>query len=120
MKLESLNAMILAAAATVTSLGCASVAVPNTRLASSEAAARSAHEVGAESVPQASLHLKFSDEQIATAKKLIASGDNEKADLTLQEAEADAELALALTRESKAAAEAQAAQVKVAQARGGK
>jgi parvulin-like peptidyl-prolyl isomerase len=100
--------------------GCSSAPAPNTRLASSQAAVRGAREVGAESVPQASLHLKFSEEQIAQARALIAEGDNERADLVLQQAQADAELALSLARESVAITEAQRVMAQVQQLRGGK
>ena len=100
--------------------GCSSAPAPNSRLASSQAAVRGAREVGAASVPQASLHLKFSEEQIAEAKAMIAAGDNEQADLVLQRAQADAELALSLARESVAAAEAQRVLAQVQQVRSGK
>jgi Domain of unknown function (DUF4398) len=100
--------------------GCSSAPAPNSRLASSQAAVRGAREVGAESVPQASLHLKFSEEQITEAKALIAQGNNEEADLVLQRAQADAELALSLARESAATAEAQRVLAQVQQLQGGK
>jgi len=75
----------------------------------SVAAARSAREVGAESAPQAALHLKLADEEIARAKALIKDGDNERAEYTLVRAKADAELALSLAKEATANAEAQQA-----------
>lgn len=100
--------------------GCSSAPPPNSRLSSTEAAVRGAREVGAAGVPQASLHLKFSEEQIMQAKALIAEGDNERADLVLQQAQADAELALSLARENAAVVEAQRAQAQVQQLKGGK
>jgi hypothetical protein len=87
--------------------GCAGGAVPNARLASSVAAVRGAREVGAESIPAASLYVRFSDEEIAKAKNLIANGDNDAADFQLQRAQADAELALSMARESTAQNQAQ-------------
>ena len=90
-------------------VGCGAAPVSNNRIVSSEAAIRSAREVGAESVPAASLFLKLSEEQLTSAKAMMANGDNLEADLALQRAQADAELALALTRES--AASSQAAQI---------
>jgi hypothetical protein len=75
---------------------------PNDRLASSEAAIRSAKELGAEQDPQASLHVKLADEQVATARKLMGDGENRRADMVLQRARADAELAVVLTREKAA------------------
>jgi hypothetical protein len=83
---------------------------PTERLASSEAAVRSARELGAENDPQAALHVKLADEQIATAKNLMADKENRRADLVLQRASSDAELAVMLTREKQAKAEASSAQ----------
>jgi hypothetical protein len=97
--------------------GCASFPAPTERMASSEAAARSAREVGAERVPQASLQLRLSEEQIARAKALMAEGDNEQADLLLQRAQADAELSLSLAREDQARKEAAQLVAQVAQLR---
>jgi hypothetical protein len=88
--------------------GCASTPMPADRLASAEAGIRGAQEVGADSVPQASLHLKMARDQVAQAKGLSESGDNERATLVLARAETDAELALALARESVARGEANA------------
>ena len=85
---------------------CASSPIPAEKLAQSEAAVRSAHELGAENVPRAALHLKVANEQLAQAKQLIAEGDNQRAEYTLMRAQADAETALALAREEAARAEA--------------
>ena len=75
---------------------------PTDRLASSEAAIRSARELGAQEHPQAALHVKLADEQVATARNLMQEGENERADLILQRAKTDAELAVMLTREKAA------------------
>ncbi len=88
--------------------GCASTPVPPERLVSAEAGIRGATEVGAEGVPQASLHLKMARDQVAQAKTLSEGGDNERATLVLARAETDAELALALARENVARGEANA------------
>ena len=85
---------------------CGSYAVPNDRMASAEAALRAAQELNAQSSPQAALHLKLAQEEIADAKRLMASGDNERADYVLIRAKADAELALAQAKEAQARAEA--------------
>jgi hypothetical protein len=82
---------------------------PTERLASSEAAIRSAKELGAANDPQASLHVKLADEQISTAKALMKDGENKRADLVLQRASADAELAIMMTREKAAKGTAQTA-----------
>jgi hypothetical protein len=89
-------------------LGCGAAPIPAERLASAEAGARAAAEVGAEGVPQAALHLKMARDQVAQAKALNRDGEYERAAMVLARAEADAELALALTRESTARAEASA------------
>src|SRR5262245_39854246 len=96
-------------AAIIATVGCASAAPPNERLASSEAALRGAQEVGAQTVPEASLHLKLAQEQIAQAKALMSDGENERAGSVLDRAKADAELALALARENATRGEAQKA-----------
>jgi hypothetical protein len=87
----------------------ASFPAPTQRMADAESAERSAREVGAESQPDAQLEVKLADEQIARAKGLIASGDNQRADFVLMRARADAELALGLARERNANAETQKA-----------
>lgn len=79
---------------------------PTDRLASSEAAIRSAKELGAQNDPQAALHVKLADEQVATAKNLMRDGENKRADLVLQRADSDAELAVMMTREKQAKAAA--------------
>lgn len=88
--------------ATLLGMGCASAPAPNDQLASAEASVRAAHELGAEAVPRAELHLKLAKEQVTQARKLAADGENERATLVLTRARADAELALALTREAAA------------------
>lgn len=97
-----------------------SAPVPSDRLASAEAASRSARELGAENEPKAALHLKLADEQIAQAKKLMADDDNKRADMVLQRANADAELAVMLAKEATAKNEADAAQQKVQAVKNGK
>jgi len=100
--------LAITAVATAT-VGCASAAPPNEKLASSEAALRGAQEVGAQTVPKASLHLKLAQEQIAQAKALMSDGENELAGSVLDRAKSDAELALALARENETRSEAQKA-----------
>ena len=101
-------------------VGCGGAPPPTERVASSEAAVRGAREVGAQSVPNAALHLKLAEEQIAKAKAAMQEDENEEAERLLMRAQADAELSLALARESQAKAEAQAALDQVAKLRGGK
>jgi hypothetical protein len=85
-----------------TALGCATTSLPQDRVTSLQASMRSAEEVGAKDVPQAALHLKLAEEELARAKQLAALGDPERAELFLRRAAVDAELALALTREDEA------------------
>jgi hypothetical protein len=86
-------------------IGCGSSMQPATdRLASTDAAIRSARELGAEQDPQAALHLKLADEQVAQARHLMREGENKRADFVLQRASSDAELAVVLTREKNAKA----------------
>ena len=89
-------------------VGCASTPMPAEHLASAEAGIRGATEVGAESVPQAALHLKMANDQVAQAKGLLQNGDEERAKLVLERAESDAELSLTLAREASARSEANA------------
>ncbi len=79
----------------------------------SEAAVRGAMEVGADKDPQATLHLKYAKDQIDDAKKLIASGDNERASFVLMRARADAELSVMLAKAHNEKGDAQKAQEEV-------
>jgi hypothetical protein len=111
----------MAAFVALLSAACgSSIPPPSDRLASAEAAARSARELGADQEPKAQLHLKLANEQIEQAKKLMADGDNRRADLILQRASSDAELAVMLAKEHNARAEAEKAQEKVKQLKSGK
>jgi len=77
--------------------GCAGSPVPNSKVASSEAAIRAAQETGSKNVPQAALHLKLAEEQLLAAKALIRDSENSRAEYVLMRAQADAELAIALS-----------------------
>jgi hypothetical protein len=88
---------------------CASAPQPTERLVSAEGAMRAAQEVGANQYPQAQLHAQLAKEELERAKKLIADGDNERAERLLWRATADAELAVAVTREGNSKKEAAAA-----------
>jgi hypothetical protein len=90
--------------------GCASYPAPTEHLASAVAAARAAQEVGVARVPQAQLHLKLAEDQIAQAKALMDDGNNERADYMTLRAYNDAALALALARENTARMTAEKAQ----------
>lgn len=101
--------------------GCgSSLPPPSDRLATAEAGARSARELGAQKEPRAALHLKLAEEQITQAKGLMTEGDNKRADMVLQRAGADAELSVMLAKEHNANAEAAEAKEKLKNAKGGK
>ena len=82
---------------------------PTQRMADAMSAERSAEEVGANTNPEAQLHLKLAQEQIAQAKALMGEGENKRAEYALVRAKGDAELALALARAMNAKVEAQTA-----------
>ncbi len=106
-------ALMLPAACVATSAACASHPAPNERMASSEATLRSAQEVGAQSQPEAQLHVKLAQEEITAAKNALSNGDNKRADYLLIRAKADAELALGEAREAQAVADANKAKEQV-------
>ncbi|MCB9707730.1 MAG: DUF4398 domain-containing protein [Myxococcales bacterium] len=90
-------------------IGCASYPAPTSKMISSEAQIRAAREVGVSRHPQAALHLQLAEEQLAKAKTLVESDENQEAEYMLMRADADAELALALSREDQAKAQAEKA-----------
>jgi len=91
------TAVGMSIAAVMGMAGCAGTPVPNSRVASSEAAVRAAQETGSRGVPQAALHLKLAEEQLLSAKALIRDNNNQRAEYVLMRAQADAELAIALS-----------------------
>lgn len=91
--------------------GCATVRPLHTE--TSTAAIRSAEELGAQEVPQASLHLQLAKENVAAAEALNKDGKDDEGRSLLLRAEADAELAIALSRVETERAEAQDAMDRV-------
>ena len=91
------RAFVAAFVSTGAVAGCASTPL---RSEGSTSGIRAAEEVGAESVPRASLHLQLAKEELASAQRMSGNGDTEEAASMLMRAEADAELAVALSRES--------------------
>ena len=102
-----MRTIALIGAASVALGACASSPVPADRLAKSQAAIRSAQELGAARIPNAALHLKVANEQLDLARKLMADGDNKRAEFVLMRAEADAETSIALAHETMARMDAQ-------------
>ena len=78
--------------------GCANKQLSASKLADTEAAMRSAEEIGAAKQPEASLHLRYAQDQLKAAHRLMDDGDEKEARRMLDRAEVDAELALALAR----------------------
>lgn len=85
---------------------CATFPLPTEHLAQAEAGARAANELGAGKEPAAALHLKMAQDQLTSARQLIAAGEHQRADALLLRAQADAELSLQLTREAQAKTDA--------------
>ena len=110
-----MKTILLIGAASIALGACASSPVPADKLAQSQAAVRSAQEVGADRIPPAAVHLKVANDQLELARKQIQDGDTKRAEYTLLRAEADAEAAIALSREATARAEAQKALQEVQQ-----
>jgi hypothetical protein len=106
MNMKSISFVAVALAATA----CGTTyPAPTQRLVDAQSANRSAMELGADKEPQAKLHYKLAEEQVAKANVVLKNGDNRRADMMLVRAKADADLALALTKEAKAKDEAQKA-----------
>jgi Domain of unknown function (DUF4398) len=99
--------------AALVGVGCGSSAVPLDKLTDAKSTVRAAQEAGAQNTPQAELHLKMANDELAAAQKSIDDKDNDHARLLLNQAQADADLSLALARGSADAQAAQAAQARV-------
>jgi pyridoxal biosynthesis lyase PdxS len=93
---------IVAAVGAFCLLGCAHTPAPTQQVAGSLAAVRAAEEAGAAEVPQAALHMKLAQEEIAEARKLMGEEKNAKAEDKAMRARNDAELALSLTHQQTA------------------
>jgi hypothetical protein len=106
----SLTLVITAALLTGATLGCgASYPEPTQRMAETMASIRTAHELAAQTNPEAQLHLRLAEEQLTQARTLEANGDNRKADLTLLRAKADADVAAGIAKQQIAEEQAQKA-----------
>lgn len=94
-------------------VACGSSAVPLDRLTDAKATVRAAQEAGAQSTPQAALHLKMANDELASAQKAMDDNDNDRARLLLNQAQSDADLSLALARGTAEKQQAQEAQAKI-------
>jgi len=94
-------------------VGCGSSSVPLDKLTDAKATVRAAQEAGAQNTPQAALHLKMANDELAQAQRAIDDKDNDRARLLLNQAQADADLSLALARGTEEQRQAQEAQAKI-------
>lgn len=107
------SALTLSSLAALFAAGCGSSAVPLDKLTDAKATVRAAQEAGAQSTPQAALHLKMANDELAAAQKAMDDKDNDRARLLLNQAQADADLSLALARGAEEKQSAQEAQAKI-------
>src|SRR3954465_2717807 len=105
--------MLSCMGASVSAAACGSAAMPIAQLTDTKATTRAAQEAGAKETPQAQLHLKMANDELAGVQKAIDDNDNDRARLLLNQAQADADLSLALARGSSDKRAAQTAQAKV-------
>jgi hypothetical protein len=92
---------------------CGGSSIPLDKLTDAKATVRAAEEAGAEGTPQAALHLKMANDELASAQKAMDDKDNDRARLLFNQAQSDADLSLALARGTTQRQQAQAAQAKV-------
>lgn len=100
-------APLMAALLVVATAACAARPLPAARVGSAEAAVLAARAHGATRLPDAAMHLRLAEDQVARARRLIEDGEHERAEWFLVRAEADATVAdaLALEAQQKDAAE---------------
>lgn len=102
--------------------GCASAALypPPTpgQVAAADSAIMVARQDGSTKDPNAARHLRFAEQQLASAKQAAANQDNRTAALMLARANADAELSLALSKKARAEASATEAERVLSETRG--
>jgi hypothetical protein len=112
--MTKLNAIVaISSLATVFAAGCGSAAFPLDKLTDAKSTVRAAQEAGAQDTPQAQLHLKMANDELASSQKALDDKDNDRARLLLNQAQADADLSLALARGSADERAARATQAKV-------
>jgi hypothetical protein len=92
---------------------CGGAELNQTRATDVRAAVLAAEQVGASDQPKAALHLQLAKEQMESAKRLAADGDQSNSNLLLDRAKVDAELALQLARTEREQASARQAWEKI-------
>jgi hypothetical protein len=93
--------------------GCGSSAMPLDKLTDAKSTVRAAQEAGAQNTPQAQLHLKMANDELASAQKATDDKDADRARLLLNQAQSDADLSLAQARGSADKQAADAAQARI-------
>ncbi len=93
--------------------GCGGAAMPLDKLTDAKSTVRAAQEAGADGNPQAALHLKMANDELASAQSAINDKDSERAQLLLNQAQSDADLSLAQARGATDVRAAQDAQAKI-------
>lgn len=88
----------VAGAAAFALSACASTQVPQQLTIDTAASIKSAENLSAEQIPEASLHLELARRGYAEANKLIDEGKKQEAHWALERAQADAELAVELAK----------------------
>lgn len=83
-------------------LGCASGPSIEPQAAQTTGAIRAAEAVGAQSNPEAALHVKLAMENHKRAQEMLQADEKEQARRLLERAEMDAELAIALMKKHEA------------------
>lgn len=106
--------MIISGILAIAASACASGGpIPADKLSRAQAAVRGAQEMGAERNTNAAVHLQNARQELASGRKLVLDGEQDRAVPMLLRAEADAELAMNTTRESAAMAETQKTQTEL-------
>ncbi len=77
---------------------CATKVLPQQQMLDTQSTIASAEEIDASENADAKLHLQYAREQLETAKRLMADGEDDEALRMLDRSSADAELALTLAR----------------------
>ena len=95
------------------SAGCGGAAMPLDKLTDAKSTVRAAQEAGADSNPQAALHLKMANDELASAQAAINDKAGDRAQLLLNQAQSDADLSLAQARGATDIHAAQDAQAKI-------
>ncbi|MFZ5896168.1 MAG: DUF4398 domain-containing protein [Myxococcota bacterium] len=98
--------LLLSSAVFALAAACSSRNAPPAASADAKAAISAAEAVGAQSEPQAALHLKLARDQTTKADALARDGKDEEARAMIERAKIDAELALVLTRDASVRAQA--------------